>query len=479
MADIEWLVEQIEDSPEGPQVGAFFDFDGTLIAGYSALAFFKYRLKRREVSPREVIRSISESIGIERRGKDVDELMRVGIRGQAGRTVAEVEDWARTVFARELAEMIYPGARSLIEAHLRKRHTVVIASSATRPQVQATAEDLGIEYIICTEMAFDESGTYTGELGSDIRWGDGKARGVADFAERTDVDLTASFAYSNGIEDVPFLSLVGRPCALNPDEQLDAVARDKGWPRAVLKRPPETTPIDLVRSAAAGGVFLGTFGAAGLLGALNRSRSMAANLASAVGADLALAAAGVSVQVVGEENAWSARPAVFTFNHQSQLDPFVLSAVLRKDFSGVAKKSLQKDPIFGPVGYLTEVVYIDRADSAKARTGLEGAVEALQEGKSIAIAPEGTRSPTPRLLPFKKGPFHLCMQARVPMVPIVMRNCGEIMAAHSMVIHPGTVDVAVLPPVPTDDWTKDNLSEQVARVRQMYLDTLANWPGDA
>jgi 1-acyl-sn-glycerol-3-phosphate acyltransferase len=68
------------------------------------------------------------------------------------------------------------------------------------------------------------------------------------------------------------------------------------------------------------------------------------------------------------------------------------------------------------------------------------------------------------------------MQAGVPVVPIVMRNCGEIMAPHSMVIHPGTVDVAVLPPVPTDDWTTDSLDEHIAQVRQMYLDTLADWP---
>ena len=56
MADIEWLVEQIENSPEGPQIGAFFDFDGTLIAGYSAAAFFTYRLQRREISVREIVR---------------------------------------------------------------------------------------------------------------------------------------------------------------------------------------------------------------------------------------------------------------------------------------------------------------------------------------------------------------------------------------------------------------------------------------
>ena len=82
------------------------------------------------------------------------------------------------------------------------------------------------------------------------------------------------------------------------------------------------------------------------------------------------------------------------------------------------------------------------------------------------------------MLPFKKGPFHIAMQAQVPVVPIVMRNCGEIMAAHSLVIHSGTVDVAVLPPVPTDDWTKDNLDAKIAEVRQMYLDTLEDWPSD-
>ena len=122
--------------------------------------------------------------------------------------------------------------------------------------------------------------------------------------------------------------------------------------------------------------------------------------------------------------------------------------------------------------------YIDRSNTEAARKGLEPAVEALKNGRSIAIAPEGTRSPTPRLLPFKKGPFHLAVQAGVPVVPIVMRNCGEIMAAHSMIIHPGTVDVAVLPPVPTDDWTKDTFDTKIAAVRQMYLDTLGDWPED-
>ena len=180
--------------------------------------------------------------------------------------------------------------------------------------------------------------------------------------------------------------------------------------------------------------------------------------------------------MVGEENLWSQRPAVFLFNHQSQLDVLVLGALLRENFTGVAKKSLEKDPFFGPIGWLANVAFIDRRNNAKAREALEPVVAALKEGRSLAVAPEGTRSPTPRLLPFNKGPFHIAMQAEVPLVPIVMRNCGEIMAAHSYVVHPGVVDVAVLPPVDTRDWELADLDEHITQVRDMYLQTLSDWP---
>ena len=478
MADIEWLIEQIDNAPEGPQIGAFFDFDGTLIAGYSAAAFFTYRLKKRQISTKELMRTIAESVNVERRGHDVTELMNLGARGQAGRSADDVERWASTVFAKEIAEMMYPDSRVLIDAHLRKRHTVVIASSATRPQIQATADDLGIDHILCTELEVDDEGRYTGELASPIRWGEGKSDAVVAFAEEHQIDLDESFGYSNGSEDVPFLETVGRPCALNPDDELVGISNDRQWPVARLQEARSTGPIDVIRSTAAISVFAGSVGAATALAVLNRSRSLGANVAAAVGCDLAFATAGVRLRVVGEDNVWAARPAVFLFNHQSQLDAFVLGSLLRKDFTGVAKKSLERDPFFGPVGFLADVAYIDRSDGAKARQGLEPAVEALRNGKSIAIAPEGTRSPTSRLQPFKKGAFHMAMQAGVPVVPIVMRNCGEIMAAHSMAIHPGTVDVAVLPPVPTTDWTPETISEHVAEVRQMYLDTLADWPSE-
>jgi putative phosphoserine phosphatase/1-acylglycerol-3-phosphate O-acyltransferase len=93
---------------------------------------------------------------------------------------------------------------------------------------------------------------------------------------------------------------------------------------------------------------------------------------------------------------------------------------------------------------------------------------------SIAVAPEGTRSL--ELGPFKKGPFHMAMQGGVPMVPVVIRNAGQILAPHSYIVNPGTVQMVVLPPVDTSGWSAETVEAHRDEVRQMYLDTLAHWP---
>jgi putative phosphoserine phosphatase/1-acylglycerol-3-phosphate O-acyltransferase len=128
---------------------------------------------------------------------------------------------------------------------------------------------------------------------------------------------------------------------------------------------------------------------------------------------------------------------------------------------------------------LLETAFVDRADNAQARKALEPAVERLQSGTSIVIAPEGTRSPTPTPGKFKKGAFHLAMQAGVPIVPLVFRNTGELMSRNAMIIHPGLVQVAVLPPIDVSDWSRDDLDERIEGVRQLYIDTIAHWPGES
>lgn len=475
MSDINWMIDEIESGPQGPQVGAFFDFDGTLIHGFSASPFFRARLRAGDIDARELIQTLVESVNIEKRGHDVTRLMEIGVGAQAEKTIDDIQDLGQRLFTRKISGMIYPDARLLVEAHRQAGHTLVLATSATMPQIEFAAQDLGIDNILCTELEV-EDGKYTGKLAGPVRWGQGKADAVTEFAEEHEIDLEQSFAYSNGFEDIPFLTAVGNPRPLNPETELEEAAKESGWPVAKFKLPHRHNPITLARSAAAISA-LGLGVAAGAATALvNRDRPMGMGVAASVGSELALAAAGVKLNVVGEENLWSDRPAVFLFNHQSQLDMILLGALLRRNFTAVAKKQLEHDPVFAPIGYLADVAYIDRSNSAKAREALEPVVQALREGRSIAIAPEGTRSPTPRLLPFKKGAFHMAMQAGVPVVPIVMRNAGDIMRPHSLVISNGTVDVAVLKPVSSKSWTTKNVGRQAERVRQMYIDTLTHWP---
>ncbi len=106
---------------------------------------------------------------------------------------------------------------------------------------------------------------------------------------------------------------------------------------------------------------------------------------------------------------------------------------------------------------------------------------ARKGGLSILIAPEGTRLDTTEVGgPFKKGgPFRIAMSAGIPIVPIVIRNAEVIAARDSSTFNPpGTVDVVVYPPIPVDDWTHDNLEDRIAEVRELYLDTLKDWPHD-
>jgi putative phosphoserine phosphatase/1-acylglycerol-3-phosphate O-acyltransferase len=168
---------------------------------------------------------------------------------------------------------------------------------------------------------------------------------------------------------------------------------------------------------------------------------------------------------------------VFIFNHQSKLDAIVMMKLLRSNFTGVGKAEAKNIPGFGQFFQLAGMAFVERGNTAQARTVLDPVVDKIRnERLSLAIAPEGTRSATPRLGRFKKGAFHIAMQAGFPMVPIVMRNVGEVMWRGSQVIRPGTVDVVVLPPVDTSEWTVETLGEHVADVRGMFLRTLKDWP---
>jgi putative phosphoserine phosphatase/1-acylglycerol-3-phosphate O-acyltransferase len=474
--DLGRLIADVEAGPRGPDVGAFFDFDGTLIAGYSANAWYGERLRKFEVGPAELARTLLAGFDMSLRGADVTRFMEIAVAAWAGRAADEIEAMGERLFVQQIAGMTYPQAGALILAHRRAGHTIAVASSATPFQVAPLARELGIDNLLCTEVEV-AGGLVTGRLAGPVLWGTGKADAVRSFAEDRGIDLDQSYAYGNGKEDLPYLDAVGRPRPLNPDGGLTQLARERGWETYRFKGRGRAGPVPVIRTGAALAGLSGAVAAGVGLGVLTRSRRSAANLAIGTGTEAALALAGVRLNVAGEENLWSARPAVFIFNHQSSLDALIVGSLLRRDITAVAKKEAARDPRFAPVGLLMDVAYIDRSNSKKARSALAPVVEKLRSGLSLAIAPEGTRTPTPRLARFKKGAFHIAMQAGVPIVPIVIRNAGELMWRGSSLVRAGTVDVAVLPPVPTDGWRAGDLDRHIDAIRWGYTDTFQELAG--
>jgi putative phosphoserine phosphatase/1-acylglycerol-3-phosphate O-acyltransferase len=133
-------------------------------------------------------------------------------------------------------------------------------------------------------------------------------------------------------------------------------------------------------------------------------------------------------------------------------------------------------PLLGQILRALDFAFIDRGATRSAIEAMAPAVDRLRRGMSVVIAPEGTRSLTPRLGRFKKGAFHVAMQAGVPVVPVVFRNSYEVMRRGSLLFRPGTVDVCVLPPIDVTMWKVADLDRHVADVRALFERTLNDWP---
>jgi putative phosphoserine phosphatase/1-acylglycerol-3-phosphate O-acyltransferase len=255
------------------------------------------------------------------------------------------------------------------------------------------------------------------------------------------------------------------------------VAERRGWP--ILRFSSRSADSDLVSGVRtlAGIASLGPLAYGALwIGLLARSKRAGVNFLTRYWPETVLALNGVKLNVTGAENVNARRPAVFLFNHRNNFDVFMVAALVRENWTAIGKMELEGNPLTGTLGKLLDVAFIDRADSAAAVAALRPVEDAARKGLSIVVAPEGTRTDTRRVGPFKKGAFRIAMATGLPVVPIVIRNSDSIAGRNSTTINPGTVDVAVLPPVSTADWTVQDLRERIEEVRVAYVKLLADWP---
>lgn len=471
-------VAEIEASPRGPEIGAFFDLDGTLVAGFTGVVMTRDRLRHRQMSVGEFIGMVQAGLNHQLGRSEFEDLIGKGARMLRGNSLADIDELAERLFVQKIVGRIYPEMRELVRAHQARGHTVVLSSSALTVQVEPVARFLGIDNVLSNKFEIDENGLLTGEVRRPIIWGPGKARAVQAFATKHGVDLSKSYFYADGDEDVALMYLVGNPRPTNPEGKLAAVAAKRGWPVLRFSSRSGSSPVSQLRTAAGIATMVPIAASALGLGMLTRSKRTGVNFFTAAFGRALMTAIGVNINVLGKENLTAKRPAVFIFNHRNQADPLIAGRLVDTDFTSVGKKELEKDPVVGTLGKVMDAAFIDRDDPQKAVEGLKKVEELARKGLSILIAPEGTRLDTTEVGPFKKGPFRIAMSAGIPIVPIVIRNAEVIAARDSSTFNPGTVDVVVYPPIPVDDWTHDDLSERIEEIRQLYLDTLRDWPHD-
>ncbi|KAJ9151793.1 1-acyl-sn-glycerol-3-phosphate acyltransferase [Pleurostoma richardsiae] len=176
------------------------------------------------------------------------------------------------------------------------------------------------------------------------------------------------------------------------------------------------------------------------------------------------------------------RPAVFIGNHQTELDVLMLGCMFPKYCSVTAKSSLKRMPFLGWFMMLSGSIFIDRKNSKDAREAMRGAAEEMRtKRQSVYMFPEGTRSyaKDPMLLPFKKGAFHLAVQAQVPIVPVVVSNYSHVLWIKGMVFRSGKIPIKVLDPIPTTGLTAADVDELTRSTRELMLKELINLTAEA
>jgi len=190
-----------------------------------------------------------------------------------------------------------------------------------------------------------------------------------------------------------------------------------------------------------------------------------------------LGAAGIRVHFEGLEHTRAAPALLFMANHESVLDIPVVALAMPDSLRFIAKHSIQWIPFFGwAMKASGGCIFVDRGNREKAVVSLQLAAERIREGHCVLVFPEGTRSRDGRLGEFKKGPFHLAAEARVPIVPVAIQGTRELMPKRSLRIYAGDVRVRFGPPIPvTPEATPATLAPQVRTAMLELLGQREAW----
>lgn len=210
---------------------AFFDLDKTIIAKSSTLAFTRPMFKAGLLSGSTLAKAGIAQVYYQAFGADHDQLERIKEELSAmtkGWDKKEIEALVTETVDEVVTPLVYAEALAIMEEHRGRGRRVVVISASPEEIVRPLCRHLGIEDVIATRASVDDEGRYTGELELYV-YGVGKADAMRQMADEQGIDLSASYAYSDSITDLPMLEAVGHPVVVNPDSELAGIANERGW----------------------------------------------------------------------------------------------------------------------------------------------------------------------------------------------------------------------------------------------------------
>jgi HAD superfamily hydrolase (TIGR01490 family) len=225
-------VETALNHPMDPSAAAFFDVDNTVMQGASIFHLARGLHRREFFTTRDILGAVWKQmyfrvVGVED-PEHVAEARAAALSFIEGHTVRELQDLGEEIFEEAMAHRIWPGTRALAQLHLDAGQRVWLVTAAPVEIAQIIARRLGLTGAMGT-VAEHVDGVYTGRLVGDMLHGPAKAEAIKALAARESLDLARCSAYSDSYNDLPMLTLVGDPCAINPDARLRTHAREQGW----------------------------------------------------------------------------------------------------------------------------------------------------------------------------------------------------------------------------------------------------------
>ncbi len=394
------------------QGAAFFDLDRTLLRGASGEVFSDAMrtagLVTRSIPGEKFLYSLFNTVG---ETLPSMALARQAVTFAKGRSRTSVLAAAETA-ADRLVAMVQPFALNVFEMHRQEGRPVVLATTTPYDLVKPFADRLGLDAVIATRYGVGDDGdTYDGTLTGPFVWSAGKLEAVRTWAHEHDIDLSASWFYSDSVYDTPLMSVVGHPVVVNPDPRMVFMAAARRWPTLHLDVSPGVMKLPVV------GLELQRL-------AMAFTRPEIVPYAD--------------IDITGAEHIPASGPCIVVANHRSYFDPTVMAMVFAKagrTARFLGKKEVFDAPVLGIIAKAMGGIRVDRGSGSD--EPLKAAVEALQGGELVAIMPQGTIPRGPAFFdPQLQGRFGAARLAQLtgaPVIPVGLWGTEKVWPRNSRV----------------------------------------------